>query len=159
MNTAYATTLAATGGTAPYTWTVSSGTLPSWASLTASAGVITGTPTAAGTTSFTVKVTDSASDSATQALSITVKAAAPPPTPAAPDYAGVMLALTPSSTGGDTGGGGGATSPTLIQYAETNWTAAGPRKHVAAPCVGSPPVLQGAHPLRYSRPGHGEQPG
>lgn len=73
MNTAYATTLAATGGAAPYTWTVSSGTLPSWASLTASAGVITGTPTAAGTTSFTVKVTDSA----TQALSITVKAAAP----------------------------------------------------------------------------------
>jgi Putative Ig domain len=126
VNTAYATTLAATGGTAPYTWTVSSGTLPSWASLTASAGVITGTPTAAGTTSFTVKVTDSA----TQALSITVKAAAPPPTPAAPDYAGVMLALTPSSTGG----GGGATSPTLIQYAETNWTAAGPRR----PPSGSP---------------------
>lgn len=154
MNTAYATTLAATDGTAPYTWTVSSGTLPSRASLTASAGVITGTPTAAGTTGFTVKVTDSA----TQALSITVKAAAPPPTPAAPDYAGVMLALTPSSTGGDTGGGR-ATSPTLIQYAETNWTAAGPRKHVAAPCVGSPPVLQGAHLLRYSRPGHGEQPG
>ena len=95
VNTAYATTLAATGGTAPYTWTVSSGTLPSWASLTASAGVITGTPTAAGTTSFTVNVTDSASDSATQALSITVKAAAPPPTPAAPDYAGVTLDRSP----------------------------------------------------------------
>jgi hypothetical protein len=30
VNTAYATTLAATGGTAPYTWTVSSGTLVRW---------------------------------------------------------------------------------------------------------------------------------
>ncbi len=75
MNVAYTTTLAASGGIAPYTWSISSGALPSWAKLDTSTGVISGTPNATGTTSFTVKVTDSTTPKAaiaTQALSITV---------------------------------------------------------------------------------------
>ena len=40
---AYSETLAATGGTPPCTWSISSGSLPSWASLNASTGVISGT--------------------------------------------------------------------------------------------------------------------
>jgi phospholipase C len=59
-STAYSTTLSATGGTAPYTWTVSSGSLPSGFTLS-SAGVLSGTPTAAGTFKFTVEATDSSS--------------------------------------------------------------------------------------------------
>lgn len=71
----YAATLRATGGTTPYTWSISSGSLPSWASLN-SGGSISGTPDANGTSNFTVEVRDSQTSpaSATQALSITVAA-------------------------------------------------------------------------------------
>ena len=56
---AYSTTLAATGGTAPYSWSVKSGTLPAGLSLSA-AGAIAGTPTTAGSANVTVQVSDSA---------------------------------------------------------------------------------------------------
>ena len=68
VGTAYtATTLAATGGTPPYTWSVASGALPSGLSLS-SAGVVSGTPTASGTFSVTLKVTDSAQVDSHQGL-------------------------------------------------------------------------------------------
>lgn len=72
----YSIELTASGGVLPYSWSISTGSLPSWASLDAGSGVISGTPEATGTTSFTVKVTDSQSTpaSATQALSIVVTA-------------------------------------------------------------------------------------
>jgi hypothetical protein len=69
---AYADTLTATGGTTPYTWSVSAGTLPAGITLTASTGVLAGSPTTAGTFSFTVKVTDASSQTATKATSITI---------------------------------------------------------------------------------------
>ena len=56
---AYSTTLAATGGTAPYSWSVKTGTLPAGLSLS-TAGVIAGTPTTAGAANVTVQVSDSA---------------------------------------------------------------------------------------------------
>lgn len=76
INTAYNQTLSATGGITPYTWTLQSGSLPSGLTLSAS-GVISGTATASGTSSFTVKVTDAespAAQSATANLSITIYA-------------------------------------------------------------------------------------
>ena len=76
--TAYSATLAAAGGTPPYTWSIAGGALPSWASLAASTGVISGTPSGAGTASFTVQVTDSFNATATKGLSITTSAAAQP---------------------------------------------------------------------------------
>lgn len=72
---AYSTTLTATGGTSPYTWSISSGSLPSWASLNSSTGVISGTPPSGSLEyppSFTVEVTDAASNTGTQVLSIQV---------------------------------------------------------------------------------------
>ena len=70
--TAYSATLSATGGTAPYNWTVKSGALPTGLSLSA-AGAISGTPTAAGASSFVALVTDSKSGSATSGnLSIAI---------------------------------------------------------------------------------------
>src|SRR5208283_3627233 len=64
----YSATLAASGGTPPYTWSISSGSaLPSWAALSAG-GVISGTPNAAGGSGFLVAVTDSSSRVATQSL-------------------------------------------------------------------------------------------
>jgi hypothetical protein len=74
----YSTTLAATGGTTPYTWTITSGTLPAGLSLNASTGVISGTPTAAANaTSLAFKVTDSASPAgaATATLALTISSA------------------------------------------------------------------------------------
>jgi hypothetical protein len=76
QNQAYSTTLTATGGTAPYTWSLANQTtLPP--GLGVSAGKITGVPTAAGTFLFTVEVTDASTpqQTVTQALSITIAAA------------------------------------------------------------------------------------
>ena len=64
--------LAAYGGTSPYTYTVSVGSLPAGLSMTG--GLITGTPTGSGTTTLTLKVTDNVSATATSSASITVAA-------------------------------------------------------------------------------------
>jgi hypothetical protein len=58
VGTAYTQTVTASGGTAPYTWTVNSGTLPAGLSLS-SAGVISGTPTTVGVSTFVVRAMDS----------------------------------------------------------------------------------------------------
>ena len=76
VGTAYIDTLTAAGGTAPYTWSVSAGTLPAGITLNASTGVLAGTPTAGGTANFTIKVTDAAGQTATFATSIVVLAGA-----------------------------------------------------------------------------------
>ncbi len=55
----YSTYLAATGGTGAYTWSITSGALPRGLTLAASTGMISGTPVASGTSSFTIRVTDS----------------------------------------------------------------------------------------------------
>ena len=68
---AYSQTLAASGGTPPYSWSVTAGTLPAGLTLS-SAGVLSGTPSAAGTSNFTVQVTGGGT--ATKALSIAVSA-------------------------------------------------------------------------------------
>jgi hypothetical protein len=71
-------TLASAGGNPPVTWSISSGSLPSWATLNPNTGAITGTPTATATTTFTVKATDSTvptAQTATKQLSITVNTA------------------------------------------------------------------------------------
>jgi hypothetical protein len=66
----------ASGGTTPYSWSILSGSLPTGLSL--SSGSISGTPTAAGAFSFTVKVADSSStqQTNTKALSITISGSA-----------------------------------------------------------------------------------
>jgi outer membrane protein assembly factor BamB len=71
-NVAYSATLVASGGKSPYTWSLSSGTLPAGLTLAGSTGKITGKPTTLGTSSFTVKATGSDAKTATKALSITV---------------------------------------------------------------------------------------
>jgi hypothetical protein len=71
---AYSQTLAAIGGTSPYTWSVTKGTLPAGLKLQSSSGVISGTLTTAGSSTFTVQVKDSGKQSATAALTIEVAA-------------------------------------------------------------------------------------
>src|SRR5262249_61085881 len=73
-NQAYSAPLAASGGTPPSTWSLASGTLPAGRTLAPSTGVISGTPTAGGTSSFTVQVT-AGPQNVTKDFSITVNAA------------------------------------------------------------------------------------
>jgi tripartite motif-containing protein 71 len=72
---AYSQTLEASGGSTPYTWSLTAGSLPEGLTLNPETGAISGTPSATGTSTFTVKVTDSSTptaETATASLSITV---------------------------------------------------------------------------------------
>jgi sugar lactone lactonase YvrE len=60
LGTLYNVSLSASGGTSPYTFTILSGSLPAGLSLSTS-GVLSGTPTAAGSFTFTVQAQDSTS--------------------------------------------------------------------------------------------------
>ncbi len=62
----YSDFLTAAGGTKPYTWSIINGSLPAGLSLNPTTGQISGTPTTAGTSSFTVQVTDHDGISRTQ---------------------------------------------------------------------------------------------
>jgi sugar lactone lactonase YvrE len=67
---AYSQTLTASGGVSPYSWSVTSGTLP--AGLALASGAISGTPATAGAYSFTVQVKDSAGTTATGTFALTI---------------------------------------------------------------------------------------
>ena len=74
VGTAYSRNLEATGST-PITWTISSGALPNGLSLTGN--TISGTPTTAGSYTFTVKAANGTSPDATQNLIIVIEPANP----------------------------------------------------------------------------------
>ncbi len=71
LNVAYSKTLAATGGTAPYTWAVSAGSPPTGVTL-GTGGQLTGVPTATGSFTFTAEATDSTATPETAKRSFTV---------------------------------------------------------------------------------------
>jgi hypothetical protein len=79
VGTPYTTTLQASGGKAPLTWTLTAGSaLPTGLTLSA-AGVISGTPSGSGTFTFTAQVVDSTvgtPQTASQTFSLTVNARA-----------------------------------------------------------------------------------
>jgi hypothetical protein len=73
----YSATMAVSGGKAPYTFSITSGSLPPGLKLAASTGVISGTPTTAGTYTFTAKVVDAGGNSASDDCTIVVVGAPP----------------------------------------------------------------------------------
>lgn len=66
----YAFSFVGVGGTPAYSWSLASGSLPAGIQLVN--GALTGTPTGGGTSSFTIRLTDSTSTSVTQAFTLTV---------------------------------------------------------------------------------------
>ena len=99
----YSAALAASGGDGTFSWSLTGGSLPSGLSLNTS-GTISGTPSAAATSSFTVQVT-SAGQTSSKSLSITIQAATPAPTITTTSLpngtVGQAYSQTLAATGGD----------------------------------------------------------
>ena len=74
MGSAYDAIFTATGGTQPYTWTMS-GNLPPGLTLTKSNGQLSGMPGSAGTFNFSVTVTDAKAQKAQKSFTLTILAA------------------------------------------------------------------------------------
>ena len=87
---AYSVTITAIGGTAPYTFVVSSGTLPAGLTLT-TAGVLSGTPTASGTPPFQIQATDPGSNKGFRTYTLDV---------GTPGSLGINPATLPNGFGG-----------------------------------------------------------
>ncbi|MBI5084638.1 MAG: putative Ig domain-containing protein [Acidobacteria bacterium] len=101
VGTPYSTSLGATGGTPPYTWVVTGGALPPGLAISAT-GAITGTPSTATPSLFSVRVNDSASGAALTTLSLTITAAITVTTPSAlpAGTPGVLYSQTLAASGG-----------------------------------------------------------
>ena len=107
VGTGYSQALTATGGTTPYSWTTTTtgGQTGLPGGVTLSSGTLTGTPTASGTFTFNIKVTDSATSPASvlQAESLTIAPALAITTPATLPAAtvGTAYSQTLTATGGN----------------------------------------------------------
>jgi Putative Ig domain len=124
VGSAYSGNLSATGGTAPYVFSMTSGQLPQGVQLADNTGAVSGTPTASGNFSFAVSVTDSTGLSKQQSLQIAVASAtAPAPTPTPP--------TTPSS------GQSGGNSFSEVQHSG-GWAQYGQRAPNFVDCSPSP---------------------
>jgi Putative Ig domain len=75
VGTAYNQTITASGGTAPYTFAVTSGALPDGLTLDSNTGVISGSPTVANTFNFTITATDSVGCTGSQAYTVIINPA------------------------------------------------------------------------------------
>ncbi len=75
VGTPYSQTLSASGGTAPYSWSIASGSLPP--GLTLSGATVTGTPSAPGSSTFTARVADKSTPQQTAQMTFTLPVLAP----------------------------------------------------------------------------------
>jgi uncharacterized repeat protein (TIGR03803 family) len=121
VRAAYAQTLGLLGGTSPYTWSITAGSLPPGLALSSSTGVISGAPTQSGTSSFTVQVKDSESTplTATAALSIVVVPAplVPPTVAVSASPSSIVLGKSTSLTATVTGLPNVPTPTGTVQFA------------------------------------------
>ncbi|MDR1515288.1 MAG: putative Ig domain-containing protein [Synergistaceae bacterium] len=126
---AYKATLTATGGTAPYTWAKTSGTLPDGLTLS-TAGVISGTPTKAEKFTFSVSATDATGSADEASLTITITAADAPgkPTSLKAEPGNGSVALTWGAPASD---GGSAITKYEVKIGDAeSWATATDKSHV-----------------------------
>jgi len=79
IGVAYSLNLTATGGVPPYTWSVTTGSLPGGFTLAGTSGAISGTATIIGSFTFNLRVIDSLGTKADNLETILVSAEPPPP--------------------------------------------------------------------------------
>jgi hypothetical protein len=103
VGTAYSQTLQATGGTPLYGWSATG--LPAGLTLNPTTGILSGIPTAVGTSTISVTVTDAASGSASARLSLTVS----------------TLTITPATLTNGTVGVPYSTTLTVAGTTVANW--------------------------------------
>ena len=99
VGTCFSSAFVTSGGTPSLAFSITSGCLPSGLSLDTCTGLISGTPTAAGSYSFTVQVKDSTCSTATASCGITVSAT-PGGLQANPDATSIKLTWCPVKTTG-----------------------------------------------------------
>src|SRR5262249_56481212 len=122
VGTPYSQTLTASGGTAPYTFSILTGSLPAGLTLSGD-GIVSGAPTLAGTSTFTVRAT--ATDGCTGSAPFTV------------GITGV-LTVSPASIdfGSITTGSIGAATLTITNASADSVTRSTPFTHTGADAVG-----------------------
>ncbi|NCH97508.1 autotransporter domain-containing protein [Cronobacter dublinensis] len=106
---AWSQTLSATGGSAPYTWTAHG--LPVGISLNPATGALSGTPTTAGSFTFSVTAKEAGNVSATASYTLVVGAVTPGVTLAVTPAAGALPAATTGSAWSQTFAVSGGTAP------------------------------------------------
>jgi hypothetical protein len=150
----YKTTISAIGGTAPRAWSLVTGALPAGLALGAD-GTLSGTPTAAGTYTFTVQVTDSAATpaSAQRTFTVTVAKRASATTlnvsPVAAVYGQVVTATATVS-----GAGGGSPSG-AVTFRDGGVALATVALQGGIAVLAAPVGVVGAHALTVDYPGDG----
>ena len=152
VGTAYSVTLAATNS--PTSWAVSTGSLPAGLSL-GNNGVISGTPTSAGTANFSVTATNSDGTSAPVAFSITINAA----TTFGLNPTSVTLTNADTQTAAATGNATGAITAGTLSPANANITVTPTASGVnvaytgTLPHAGAPAAITGTHTVTITRQG------
>jgi uncharacterized protein YhjY with autotransporter beta-barrel domain len=104
QGTPYNQTVVGTGGTAPYTFSLTAGALPAGLSLNAGTGTITGTPSGSGQSVFTVQARDVNGNTGSRSYAVNIGTNSltlnPPTLPPAPQ--GTPYRATVTATGGST---------------------------------------------------------
>ena len=126
VGTSYSQTIAASGGITPYSYVKTSGNFPSGLSLS-SGGVLSGTPTASGTFTFTVTAMDAHSCTGSQAYSLIINPGSCPtvtlsPTSLPDGKVGTAYSQAITASGGTTPYSYAVTSGTLPTGASLSLT-------------------------------------
>ncbi len=141
VGNSYSQTPAASGGAPPYVWSITAGSLPAGLSLNTASGAITGTPTAATNSSFTLKVSDASvptPQTATANLSITVL----PNPPVVVTEQATLIAQTTATLSATVNPNAGEVSECKLEYGTTSSYGS------SAPCT--PPPGSGTGPVAVS---------
>ncbi len=117
---AYSRTLTRTGGTGPFVFSITAGTLPAGLTLNPTTGVLSGTPTAIGDYAFTVRVVDSFEQSDTKATTLAVRTvpSAPAPGNVTPGTSSAVVRWTAPSRDGNSAVTGYLVTPYLDGVAQ-----------------------------------------